>query len=60
VLRCVGRASLLLRRTLGVGGRQSVASEPLRATRDLVASDLRAIVAGEWRRIVLERHAVHS
>jgi N-acetylglucosaminyl-diphospho-decaprenol L-rhamnosyltransferase len=60
VLRCVGRASLLLRRTLGVGGRQSVASEPLRATRDLVASDLRALVAGEWRRIVLERHAVHS
>jgi len=60
VLRCLGRASLVVRRAFGLGGRASVASEPLRVTRDLVASDLSALLAGEWWRIVRERHAAPS
>ena len=60
LLRCLGRASLVARRALGLGGKRKVESEPLRATRDLVASDLRALVAGEWTRIARERRALIS
>lgn len=56
-LRCMGRASLLLRRKLGLGGRRNVASEPVSATRDLLASDVRALCSGEWARIAAERRA---
>jgi GT2 family glycosyltransferase len=57
VLRCLGRASLVLRRTLGLGGRHGVGDEPARATRDLVASDLQALWRGEWLRLSRERRA---
>ena len=60
LLRCIGRASLVVRRALGLGGRRGAADEPLRATRDIVASDLRALFAGEWGRIVRERRALPS
>jgi len=60
LLRCIGRSSLVARRALGLGGRRSIAGEPLRATRDLVASDVRALFAGEWAQIVRERHALPS
>jgi len=55
VLRCLGRASLLLRRTLGLGGRRNKQHESLRATRDLIASDFRALSRGEWSRVGRER-----
>ena len=60
VLRCLGRASLLLRRTLGLGGRRNAAREPLSATRDLLVSDVRALWRGEWARIARERRTVAS
>ena len=55
VLRCLGRASLLLRRALGLGGRRNAEREPLGATRDLIASDVRALWRGEWSRVERER-----
>jgi GT2 family glycosyltransferase len=56
VLRCLGRASLVLRRTLGLGGRRNAGREPLRVTRDLIASDVRAWRGGEWAAVARERH----
>jgi len=55
LLRCLGRGSLVLRRTLGLGGRRNAEREPVRATRDLVASDIRALWRGEWSRVARER-----
>lgn len=55
VLRLVGRASLVVRRALGLGGRRGEAEEPLRQTRDLLASDARALLSGEWRSLSHER-----
>jgi len=55
LLRCVGRGSLLLRRTLGLGGRRNAEREPVCATRDLIASDIRALGRGEWFKVPRER-----
>ena len=51
LLWAVGRCSLLLRRVLGLGGRQGQASEPQRVFRDLVVGDFRALMKGEWFRV---------
>lgn len=57
LLRGLGRASLLLRRSLGLGGKRSAGHEPLRVTRDAIVSDVRALWRGEGRRIARERRA---
>ena len=54
-LRCLGRASLLLRRALGLGGRRNAEREPMRVTLDLIASDARAWRRGEWSAVARER-----
>ena len=51
VLWALGRASLVLRRALGLGGRASVAHEPARFALDLLGGDLRALWRGELRAI---------
>jgi N-acetylglucosaminyl-diphospho-decaprenol L-rhamnosyltransferase len=60
VLRCLGRGSLLLRRALRLGGRRDSEREPVSATRDAIASDLRALWRGEWGAVLRERHGAAS
>jgi N-acetylglucosaminyl-diphospho-decaprenol L-rhamnosyltransferase len=55
VLWTLGRLSLVTRRALRLGGRQSEATEPQRVLRDLVSSDLRALVNADMRH-VFRRH----
>jgi N-acetylglucosaminyl-diphospho-decaprenol L-rhamnosyltransferase len=51
VLWAMGRLSLLTRRALRLGGRQSEATEPHRVLRDLITSDLRALVNADMRHV---------
>jgi N-acetylglucosaminyl-diphospho-decaprenol L-rhamnosyltransferase len=51
LLWAVGRTTLLLRRALRLGGRQSIAGEPARLTVDLLLGDMRALWQGELGRI---------
>ncbi len=53
--RALGRSSLVIRRALGLGGRQGAAEEPSRMTRDLLASDIRACLTGELAGVTRER-----
>jgi len=55
LLRTLGRASLLARRALGLGGGQGRGVEPARQTRDLLASDAKALLCGEWRAVAGKR-----
>jgi N-acetylglucosaminyl-diphospho-decaprenol L-rhamnosyltransferase len=55
LLWTIGRFSLVTRRALRLGGRQSESCEPIRVCRDLLASDLRALVSGA----VLDARRVH-
>ena len=48
LLWAIGRCSLLLRRGLGLGGRQGQAREPRKVFLDLIVGDLRALIRGEW------------
>ena len=47
----LGRLSLVIRRTLRLGGQAGRASEPSRLAFDLLGGDLKAIASGELRRI---------
>ncbi|MEO6747108.1 MAG: glycosyltransferase family 2 protein [Caldimonas sp.] len=47
----IGRASLVIRRTLGLGGDAAKEHEPQRLALDLVAGDVRAMVDGSLRNI---------
>lgn len=49
LLRAIGRASLLVRRALKLGGRRGLSQEPLRLTRDILVNDARALLSGNWR-----------
>ena len=51
VLWTLGRLSLMLRRALGLGGRQGEATEPSRLMRDLLYSDLRALINADMRHV---------
>ena len=51
LLWAIGRCSLLLRRGLGLGGRQGQAREPRKVFLDLIVGDLRALLKGEWFRV---------
>ena len=51
LLWAIGRCSLLLRRGLGLGGRQGAAREPRKVFVDLIVGDLRALIKGEWFRV---------
>ena len=51
LLWAIGRCSLLLRRGLGLGGRQGQAREPRNVFLDLIVGDLRALIKGEWFRV---------
>lgn len=51
MLWALGRLSLLTRRALRLGGRQSEATEPHRVFRDLITSDLRALVNADMRHV---------
>ena len=51
VLWTLGRLSLLTRRALGLGGRQNEATEPHGVLRDLIASDLRALINADMRHV---------
>ena len=51
LLWAIGRCTLLLRRSLGLGGRQGQTREPRKVFRDLVGGDLRALLKGEWFRV---------
>ena len=55
LLWTVGRVSLLARRALGLGGRQGAGVQPRRITRDMLASDLRALFAGGWQTVPRDR-----
>jgi GT2 family glycosyltransferase len=55
VLWAFGRASLVLRRALGLGGRGRQAQEPSRIASDLLLGDTRAALSGELARIPRER-----
>ena len=48
LLWAIGRCSLVLRRSLGLGGRQGQAREPRKVFFDLIVGDLRALIKGEW------------
>ena len=52
LLWAIGRCSLLLRRGLGLGGRQGQAQEPRKVFYDLIVGDLRALIDGEWFRVL--------
>jgi N-acetylglucosaminyl-diphospho-decaprenol L-rhamnosyltransferase len=51
VLWTLGRLSLVARRALRLGGRQSEGTEPHRVLRDLLGSDLRALVKADMRHV---------
>jgi GT2 family glycosyltransferase len=51
VLWSLGRASLVLRRALGLGGRAKLVPEPRRFALDLLTGDARAIFRGELRKL---------
>ena len=55
LLWAIGRASLVLRRALGLGGRGREAEEPSRIASDLLLGDARAALSGELMRIARER-----
>ena len=50
-----GRITLLTRRALGLGGRAGAHEQPRWLTRDMLASDVRAMFAGEWRAVSRDR-----
>jgi len=58
VLWAIGRATLVVRRALGLGGRAGQEREPSRYAFDLLWGDLTALVRGELRRV--ERMTVHG
>jgi len=47
----LGRASLVARRALGLGGRAGASDEPIGVTRDLLAGDAKALLGGEVVRV---------
>jgi GT2 family glycosyltransferase len=51
LLWALGRASLVLRRAVGLGGRGNQPYEPIRMASDLLLGDLRAALMGELVRI---------
>jgi GT2 family glycosyltransferase len=55
LLWALGRTSLVLRRTLGLGGRGRQAHEPSGMASDLLLGDARAALGGELARIARER-----
>ena len=55
LLWAIGRASLVLRRALGLGGRGRQAEEPSRIASDLLLGDARAALSGELTRIARGR-----
>jgi len=55
LLWALGRASLVLRRLLGLGGRADEAHEPSRMASDLLLGDVRAALGGELVRIARGR-----
>jgi GT2 family glycosyltransferase len=55
LLWALGRASLVLRRVLGLGGRADQAHEPSRMASDLLLGDVRAALGGELVRIARGR-----
>jgi GT2 family glycosyltransferase len=59
LLWAIGRASLVLRRALGLGGRTGRAQEPARYALDLLGGDLKAVLRGELRGVARIRGHVH-
>jgi N-acetylglucosaminyl-diphospho-decaprenol L-rhamnosyltransferase len=55
ILWALGRASLVVRRALGLGGRGNQPHEPSRMASDLLLGDVRAALGGELVRIARER-----
>ena len=55
VLWTLGRASLVTRRALGLGGQEGSDEQPSRRTRDMLASDAKAMLAGEWHDVPRDR-----
>ena len=51
LLWTLGRFSLVLRRALGLGGRQEQGREPSGMFFDLIVGDFRALLKGEWFRV---------
>ena len=51
LLWAIARCSLLLRRGLGLGGRNGQARKPRKVFLDLIARDLRALIKSEWFRL---------
>ena len=54
LLWAIGRLSLVVRRALGLGGREGRDDEPQRYARDLLGGDFAALMNGELRRIAGE------
>ena len=60
LLWALGRASLVVRRSMRLGGRVGEYNEPSHLAVDLLWGDLKAALRGEWRRVDRLPHRIHA